>query len=52
VRSSLEDAKRLHRLPWYLRAMVAITPHARRKDLHHIVRLALLERAEGATSAR
>jgi methyltransferase (TIGR00027 family) len=45
VRSSWEEAVRLGRVPWWLRAVEAVTPPGRRDGLHHIARLVLLERA-------
>lgn len=44
VRSSFEEAVRLRRMPWWLRAVETITPRGRRDDLHHIARVVLLER--------
>jgi len=52
VRSSFEDALRLRRVPWWLRAVEAVTPRGRRGDLHHIARLVLLERDADTWSAR
>ena len=43
VHSSFEEAVRLRRMPWWLRAVETIRPRSRRDDLHHIARLALLE---------
>lgn len=44
VLSSFEEAVRLRRMPWWLRAVETVTPRGRRDDLHHIARLVLLER--------
>jgi hypothetical protein len=44
VRSSWQEAVRLRRVPWWLRAVEAVTPRGRRDGLHHIARLVLLER--------
>jgi methyltransferase (TIGR00027 family) len=44
VQSSFEEAVRLRRMPWWLRAVEIVTPRGRRDDLHHITRLVLLER--------
>jgi len=44
VRSSWEEAVHLGRVPWWLRAVEAVTPPGRRDGLHHIARLVLLER--------
>jgi methyltransferase (TIGR00027 family) len=44
ARSSFEEAVRLRRMPWWLRAVETVTPRGRRDDLHHIARLVLLER--------
>jgi methyltransferase (TIGR00027 family) len=46
VRSSWEDAARLRRLPWWLRAVAAVTPRNRRDDFRQVARLALLERTD------
>jgi hypothetical protein len=46
VLSTWKESARLGRLPWWLRAVEAITPPGRRDDLHHIARLALLERSD------
>jgi len=45
VRSSWDEAARMGRLPRFLRVVEAVTPPGRRDDMHHIARLALLERA-------
>jgi len=44
VRSSWQEAVRLRRVPWWLRAVETVTPPGRRDGLHHIARLVLLER--------
>src|SRR5437879_2330793 len=44
VRSSWEESARMGRLPWFMRALEMVTPRGRRDDLHHIARLALLQR--------
>jgi methyltransferase (TIGR00027 family) len=45
VRSSWAEARRLNRLPLWLRLVESVTPRDRRADLHDIARLALLERS-------
>ena len=44
VHSSFEEAVRLRRMSWWLRAVETLTPRGRRDDLHNIARLVLLER--------
>ena len=51
VRSSFEEAVRLRRMPWWLRAVETVTPRGRRDDLHHIARLVLLERGVDTQAA-
>lgn len=45
MRSSWTEARRLNRLPWWLRLVAAITPPGRRDQYHDIARVGLLERA-------